>query len=134
METPSQESDHGIAGDLIRAAYRQGAGRWVGCDWPTAAGVNGLDLNGIRAFQAALMAGATGGAERDDWLAAANWLAKVELTARLAEEDAMAAVHLATTGDLAEARARARRACHREAAYHDTLVWQALLDAVEAAA
>ncbi len=61
----------------IRRAYREAAGSWRGCDWPTQFGKTGLDLRGWSAAEARQMAAeqTRGTVAGQDWTAAANWLA-----------------------------------------------------------
>jgi hypothetical protein len=87
--------------------YVQSAGKWCGCDWPTAFGVHNLDLKGLRPSQATLLAGATAGSEAADWRAEA--------------------------GRLTEALRLAEEACVIEGRYHTSLVWQPLLKAIATA-
>jgi hypothetical protein len=119
--------------EAVREAYLRAAEGWRGCDWPTQFGETGLDLNGLKATQAHLMARATAGSEAADWRAAVHWLSQVEQEAKEAAEEARTAVALATSGQLKEAHDHARRACAIESKYHRHLVWQALLDATETA-
>ncbi|HYT93077.1 MAG TPA: hypothetical protein VEL76_30445 [Gemmataceae bacterium] len=110
----------------VESAYLQAAGKWIGCDWPTAFGERRLDLNGLKADQAVLLARATSGGERVNWRNAVNWLAQVERDAQAAEVEARTAVDLAAAGRLQEALQSSRRACAIEAQYHTCLVWQPL--------
>jgi hypothetical protein len=105
---------------------------WVGCDWPTAFGATGLDLNGIRSAQALLMARATAGAEAADWREAVRWLALVEADAAEAAAAGRRAADLAARGDLAAALREARRAEALEARYHPAPGWRALVRSLEA--
>jgi hypothetical protein len=114
-------------------AYQQASGTWRGCDWPTRFSRSTLDLNGLKAAQAMLMARATSGGEGADWRAAAHWLTEVEQDAMKAEEEARTAATLADEGELDEALTHARRACTLESKYHGHLVWQPLCDCIEAA-
>jgi hypothetical protein len=113
--------------------YVQNAGKWYGCDWPTAFGVNKLDLNGLRPSQAALLTRATAGSEAADWRAAAEWLAQVERDAKQAEAKAAKAAELAEAGKLTEALRLAEEACAIEGRYHTSLVWQPLRKAIATA-
>jgi hypothetical protein len=110
--------------------YVQSAGKWRGCDWPTAFGVHNLDLKGLRPSQATLLAEATAGSEAADWRAAAEWLAQVERDAKQAEARAAKAAELAEAGRLAEALRLAEEACAIEGRYHMSLVWQPLRNAI----
>jgi hypothetical protein len=115
---------------LFYWAYVQNTGKWRGCDWLTAFGVNGLDLKGLRPSEAALLAGATSGSEAADWRAAAEWLAQVARDAQQAEAKAAKAAELAEAGRLAEALRLADEACAIEGRYHMSLVWQPLRNAI----
>jgi hypothetical protein len=119
-----------MSSDTIRQAFLKGSGRWTGCDWPTRFGALGLNLCRLTAWQAALMARATAGAEADDWWGAARWLAAVEADARQAEEAARRAAHLAGAGRLAEATEQAQTACELEGRYRAVVVWRPLHDAI----
>lgn len=116
--------------DEILQAFLGGAGRWTGCAWPTRFGSAELDLCGLTAAQARLMARATAGAEAADWRAAARWLAEVEADARQAEEAARRAAQLAAAGRFAEAAELARAACDLEGRYRPAVVWRALHDTI----
>jgi hypothetical protein len=95
----------------VSRAYEEGAGAWVGCDWPTRFGATRLDLNGRTAAEAkALAAEAPGTEAAKDWAAAAGWLARVEQCAGQAETEATAAVKAAGAGRWDEALAHAHRA------------------------
>jgi CheY-like chemotaxis protein len=109
--------------------FVQAVDRWVGCDWPTRFGQLGLELNGLKASHARLLARATAGREAADWLAAARWLEQVEADARQAAEAAGLATDLALFGQLEPALAAAWTACAVEAEYpqHEP-VWQPLCD------
>jgi hypothetical protein len=119
--------------EAIEREYRQAAGKWTGCDWPTEFGKTGLNLNGLKALQALLLARATSGSERADWHAAVAWLTGIEQDAQEAESKAGQAMALARSGQLQEALAHAQRACAVEAKHHRRLVWQPLREAIEAA-
>jgi hypothetical protein len=115
--------------EIIRTYWRT-VGAWMGCDWPVRFGNLGLNLDGLKSTQAALMAGATSGAEAAEWRRAANWLTQIEQDARQAEMCARAAVDLAARQSWPEALESADHACRIEARYHDHLVWQRLRDAI----
>jgi hypothetical protein len=116
--------------DSITQAFLNGVGRWCGCVWPTRFGATGLDLRGLTAEQALLLARATAGAEAADWHAAARWLAEVEADARRAEEAASLAARLAGEGHVAEAVKLIRAACDLEGRYRPAVVWRPLHDAI----
>src|SRR5437764_959674 len=109
----------GVTTEGVRDAYFQAAGTWTGCNWPTSFGAGGIDLNGLKAAQATLLARATSGAEQADWLAASRWLAQVEKEAKEAEEQARTALVRAEAGRWEEAVVYARRACALASTYHD---------------
>jgi hypothetical protein len=115
------------------AVYQQVSGQWLGCDWPTAFGVTGLNLNGLRSSQAWLMAQATAGVEAADWRAAAAWLARVEETAVQAESCARTAASLCEAGRFSDALRLAREACALESRYHSEPGWQALVQVIASA-
>jgi hypothetical protein len=115
------------------STYLQNTGKWYGCDWPTAFGVNKLDLKGLRPAQATLLARATSGSEGADWRAAAEWLTQVERDAKQAEAKAAKAAELAEAGRLTEALRLAEEACVIEGRYHASLVWQPLCKAIATA-
>jgi hypothetical protein len=117
---------------LIDRAYDGAHGRWTGCDWPTSFGDTGLDLNGMTAHQALLMARATAGTEAADWREAVQWLRLVEADAEAAEEAAARALTAARREDLSAARWSARAACELEARYHPRPVWTSLQEVLEA--
>jgi hypothetical protein len=117
----------------IEWTYRQATGRWTGCDWMTDFGPAHLNLQGLAAFHAMLLARATAGSEQTSWKAAVGWLQEIEQQARLAEEAAQQAVAQANAGDLRTALAWAQRACAIEAKYHEPLIWRPLRDAIATA-
>jgi hypothetical protein len=125
--------EHLMLTEEIERAFRQAAGQWAGCDWPTEFGTAGLNLNGLTAAKALMLARATSGRERADWQAALEWLTRLEQDARAAEDLARQALELARGGELEEALVHAERACAIEAIYHSRLVWRTLRDAIEAA-
>lgn len=125
--------------DAVCRAYQRGTGAWTGCDWPTDFGDFGLDLKGWTAAQAEAMAlETTDAARRDDWRAAARWLAAVERRAQEAEKKAAAAVKAAATGNWEEALHDAESAGALEfstgrALRHGLpLAWQKLREEIEA--
>jgi len=131
MNSPLIEIDSQLA--EIAAALAGASGKWTGCDWPIQFGASHLDLKGLRASQALLMAGATAGSEAADWRAAAAWLEQLEKDARQAETEARAANSLAGDGQFREALRHVNRACAIEARYRPSSTWQPLYDAIEAA-
>lgn len=116
----------------IRTAFEDGKGHWTGCDWRTSFGTKGLNLEGLKASQALLLARATAGQEAADWRAAYKWLSQVEHDAIEAEALASHAVTLSCGGQLEEALERARQACRLEARYHPSSRWQSLCEVIEA--
>jgi hypothetical protein len=117
--------------DDITRVFQVAEGKWKGCDWPTRFGKGGINLCGLKAAQARLVARATSGTEGDDWQAAADWLAEVENDAQTAERQAAIAVELACLGNLTAARDHADRACSLEKEYRRTTVWQDLYDMLQ---
>jgi hypothetical protein len=118
--------------DDITRVFQLAEGKWKGCDWPTRFGKGGIDLSGLNASQARLMARATSGTEADDWQAAADWLAEVESDAQTAEREAAIAAELACLGDFTAAHDHADCACALEKKYRQTAVWQGLYDMLQA--
>jgi hypothetical protein len=114
----------------ITVAFLRGSGRWTGCCWETRFGSANLNLKGLKSSQAALMAGATSGDERTNWLAATRWLDQVEKDARDAEKQAQLAVDLARLGQTDRALAHAERACQLEAQYTTDETWRPLFGAI----
>jgi hypothetical protein len=109
---PAEDADdHAVAPDLaeIVRVYEQTAGRWTGCDWPTAFGTMDLDLNGITAAQAGARAAVDTPLARD-WHEAALWLGRVERYAWEAERAAAAAVGAARADAWSDAERHAERA------------------------
>jgi hypothetical protein len=119
--------------DVVERAYERARGTWTGCDWPTAFGQTGLDLNGMTSHQALLMSRATAGEEASDWREAVQWLRLVEADAEAAEESARLAIELIAHAELPAAIRAARAACAMEARYHPAPVWTDLREILEAA-
>jgi hypothetical protein len=117
----------------IERAFHQSAGKWTGCDWPTQFGKSGLNLYGLKAKQAALLARATSGLESADWRAAVEWLDQVERDAQAAQVMAGEALTCARNGNAAGALFHAQNACDLEAKYHKQSVWTPLRMAIAAA-
>ncbi len=117
--------------DAIAATYRQGAGKWIGCDWQTDFGTAHLDLAQLKASQVLLLARATAGKEAADWQMASQWLTRVEKEAQEAETEAGIALALASTGQFREALFHAQQACAIETRYHSQPVWQPFCKALE---
>lgn len=128
-----QRSNKSIASGQFFEIFVQTAGKWRGCDWSTTFGLHALNLNGLVAGDAALIARATLGTEASDWRAAAKWLARVECQAKRAEAKAAQAAEVAEIGKLPEALRLAEEACGVERRYHVELVWQPLRDAIATA-
>lgn len=112
------------------ALYERIKGRWTGCDWPTRFGAEELNLAGIAARQASLLARATSGQESADWQSAAQWLTSVEADAESARQAAERAQQAATAGRLQDALAFANRAVQLEEPYHPHAHWQELRNAI----
>lgn len=117
--------------DEIQQSYSQAIGKWTGCDWPTEFGQTRINLDGITAQQALLMAGATSGLEADDWLHAFDWLSQIERKAKAAQDFANRAVDLAADGKAVGAIIHVQKACMIEGEYHERLIWQPLREAIE---
>jgi len=110
--------------------YELTKGRWIGCDWPTKFGTAELNLSGVTARQAALLARATSGQESADWQQAAHWLTTVEADAEAALQAAETAEQNVAAGRLQEALLFADRAVQLEEPYHRDACWQQLKDAI----
>ncbi len=110
--------------------YERIKGRWTGCDWPTQFGSAKLNLAGIAARQAVLLARATSGQESADWQEAAHWLTTVEADAESARQAAQNALQAASAGRLPEALAFAEQAVQLEELYHHDGCWQELRDTI----
>jgi hypothetical protein len=110
--------------------YELTKARWIGCDWPTKFGTAELNLSGVTARQAALLARATSGQESADWQQAAHWLTTVEADAEAARQAAEIAQQNAAAGRLQEALAHADRAVMLEVPYHRQAYWQELKNAI----
>ncbi len=117
----------------ITSAFEQARGKWTGCHWSTQFGSRGLNLQGLKSSQAALMARSTAGRESADWKAAMRWLEQVERDAREAERQAGIAADLASQGRIDQALEHAQRACDLELNYNESHLWQPLQKAVAAA-
>jgi hypothetical protein len=129
MQTVTKQGKHLL--DDIAATYRQGAGKWTGCDWQTDFGTHHLDLAQLTSSQVLLMARATAGQEAMDWQLASHWLNRVEQEAREAETAAGIAWGLAASGNYGEALIYAQQARDIEIRYHNDLVWQPFCQALE---
>ena len=119
--------------EQIQDAFAQASGKWTGCDWPTQFGRGNLNLDGLQAGQALLMARATSGSEAADWRAAVKWLTQLESDARAAEVEGRSAADLALAGKLHEGLEHAGLACAIERHYHSRPIWQSLWDAIRSA-
>jgi hypothetical protein len=126
--------------DEIMRAFEAAAGKWTGCDWPTAFGPDELNLEGWTAAAADTRAvEAAGPGERQVWQDAAVWLEEVERRAVESEEHAALAVETAAAGDWRQALNHALRAWALEFATgrpfrRQPANWQALYELIEAAA
>ncbi len=118
----------------ITNVFLGSAESWQGCDWTTAFGPLGLDLAGLKARQARLMAEATFGDESQNWAEASRWLEQVERDSRAARSAASSAVDFFAQGEWAAALTRIVEACALESQYRKQLVWQPLHDLIAAAA
>lgn len=123
----------------ISELYEAASGSWTGCDWPTHFGDTGLDLENRTAAEARLLAEQLSGTAREDWNAAANWLACVERYAAQAETSAGLAMKAATNGNWEEALRHAEWAwamefmTGRPVRRGDGAAWKALKQAVQVA-
>jgi hypothetical protein len=124
----------------IRQAYRQAAGSWTDCDWPTAMGESRLNLQGWRPAQAADMGQEAEDPQlAEDWYTASRSLAQIQQHAQLAEIHAAQAVLAAEEGRWRDALTRAEWAWALEFSSGRPLrhapphAWQRLRDRIEAA-
>jgi hypothetical protein len=137
---PLTDYDSGPEGEAIAREFEDATGTWTGCDWPTAFGPRGRDLEGwTPALAERAAAEAKRPEEAEDWRAAARWLAQVEERARRAEAEAARAVEDALAGEWDAAVTHARRAWLHEFSTGRPLrgrlpTWRRLYLAVEAAA
>jgi hypothetical protein len=115
----------------IDSAFRAAAGRWRGCDFATEFGTSKINLKGLRASQAFVLARAASEQDRRDWHAAAAWLEAIERDAAAAETEARHAVDLARIGMLDDAIEHAHAACTLERKYHERLLWGPFLQLIE---
>lgn len=125
--------ESGLGETEMANAFHQAEGQWTGCDWPTQFGKSGLNLSGLTAAQALLLARATAGQEAADWHAAVAWLTQIEYDAATAAALAQTALDLERQGQFVVALVHAQRACSLERKYHSRLVWQPLLDRIRTA-
>ncbi len=114
----------------IANGFLTAAEAWKGCDWNTAFGPFGLNLDGLRSRQTRLLSEATSGEESAAWAAASQWLEQVERHAREAHKAASEAVALVENQKWALARMRINEACELESQYHTELVWAPLRDLI----
>ncbi|MCA9149254.1 MAG: hypothetical protein KDA92_08150 [Planctomycetales bacterium] len=110
--------------------FREQSGNWGGCDWTTQFGAMCLNLKGLTARQAKMMANATTGSESTGWQEAADWLQRVEVDAQSAELAAKRAIEL-LPHDTSAALTQIRKACELERRYRDPRVWLALLEGIQ---
>jgi hypothetical protein len=97
--------------DDVLLAYKQAAGTWTGCDWPTVFGPAGLNLKDVSIAEAESLAVETAcSPEGKSWMAAASWLMLVERYAQQAEREAALAVAAANAGAWDEAVKHASKA------------------------
>jgi hypothetical protein len=94
----------------IESVYENATGAWIGCDWPTQFGLEGLNLQGMTSAQAATIAAESPAAAAGIWRKAATWLADVERYAARAEKEASLGVATARVGEWRQALQHARRA------------------------
>ncbi len=116
--------------DSIEQLFQQSKGRWRGCDWVTHFGPMGLNLEGLKASQARIMAMATSGIESTQWLLASQWLQDLETDAILAEREANQAMHLIHSSQWQPAFEHLQRAYLLEQKYRPSRIWLPLYQAV----
>lgn len=120
-----------MSNDSVKAVFEKNRQRWHGCHWDTAFGPLQLQLKGLTARQAQILANATAGEESLAWHQAARWLDHVERDAQLAESEAALAVQLALAQQFDQAMHHARRACELQREYPELHVWNALFDVIQ---
>jgi hypothetical protein len=134
-EAASEEHEPLTISELFEAA----SGTWTGCDWHTYFGDTGLDLQNCTAEDARRRAETMTGRVREDWDAAASWLARVERFAAQAEYSAELAAKAASKGNWDEAVHHAEWAwaiefmTGRPIRRGEGAAWKALKHAVQAA-
>jgi hypothetical protein len=116
----------------ITCAYLEAAESWRGCDWPMTFGSRRIELGGLKAYQARLLAEATSGEESQAWSEATCWLEQVEQDASDARSEASIALDLLVNQEWATAMRRLDKACALESQYHNRLVWGPLRDLIAA--
>lgn len=116
----------------VLEAYKRAASHWTGCDWRIYFEGEGPNLAGVTAVEAMGYADASTGVDSERWERAARWLAHVEETAHLTEEEGRIAYGLAIAGHPGAALPHANRACELESRFHSDLIWAPFLRAVEA--
>jgi hypothetical protein len=120
----------------LRRVYQEATGTWTGCDWPTAIGKTGLNVQGWTANQARAVAQAL---QTEGWSLAADWLAQVEHHAQVAERKAAEAIEAAGKGRWRDALLSAEWAWSLEFStgrplrHGPPLAWERLREVIEAA-
>ena len=120
----------------IRRVYQEATGAWTGCDWPAVYGNTRLNLQRWSAAQARVMAQTL---QSEDWLRAAEWLARIEHQAQLAEKRAGEAIEAASEGRWRDALISAEWAwalefsTGRPLRHGPPLAWQRLREVIETA-
>jgi len=114
----------------IQQHYEAAVGQWTGCNWQTAFGPKKLNLQGILARQASLLAEATSGEETAAWDDAERWLLQVEADAKTAAKHGENAVMLLASGHRDDAIAEADKAVALESRYRESLFWKPFRDTI----
>ena len=114
----------------IEATFVELDNKWTGCDWDTEFGSAGLNLRGLTANRANVLANATSGEEANAWSDAKYWLVNVENDAAKAKSLAAEAVTQYCKQSWDVALELIERACTIESAHHTKLIWQPLRDLI----
>ncbi len=123
----------------ILRIYEEAAGTWSGCDWPTAFGGRGLNLEGWTADEAEAHVSQVDEEDQEAWTEAARWLKEIERRADEAEAEAEMAIRTVAAGNWAAAADHARRAWNLEFSTGRTFrrqkaTWQRLYEVLTLAA
>ncbi|MCA9265641.1 MAG: hypothetical protein KDA60_17390 [Planctomycetales bacterium] len=115
---------------LIDVTFDRSKEQWESGQWWPEFGPLQLDLRGLNAKQAKLLANATAGQEAFQWTAATHWLTAVATDIQRATAAARQARDYAKHGNWDCAIAAVETACSVEATYHPVQFWDALHKAI----
>lgn len=119
-------NNDGDSSQRLADLYLAAKNRWKGCDWTTKFGRLELELRGMFAKQARLLADATSGEEAKAWTEATRWLEQVEQDACAAQAAAATAVELIEKRDFAAGLAKIEEAYRLESRYRQSVIWKPL--------